>query len=190
MRVENFFVGLIRTNNLKRGHLYRRYIAADWGLPRNLDAAFTWTNGKTYFFKRSLYWRYSNQTQDEGYPKLISKGFDGIPDNIDAAFVWSGNGKIYFFKGSDYWRFDPDQSPPVRSSYPRPISNWNGLPDNLDAALLYRNGFSYFFKGNDYWRFNDRAFAVNIFIDFYGLCLSSFRTSFINILFILCPFTY
>ena len=104
--------------------------------------------------------------------------------------MWSGNGKIYFFKGSDYWRFDPDQSPPVRSSYPRPISNWNGLPDNLDAALLYRNGFSYFFKGNDYWRFNDRAFAVNIFIDFYGLRLFSLRTSFINILFILCPFTY
>ena len=22
-----------------------------WGLPNNLDAAFTWTNGKTYFFK-------------------------------------------------------------------------------------------------------------------------------------------
>ena len=143
---------------------YPRSISADWdGLPGNLDAAFTWTNGKTYFFKRSLYWRYSNQTQDEGYPKLISKGFDGIPDNIDAAFVWSGNGKIYFFKGSDYWRFDPDQSPPVRSSYPRPISNWNGLPDNLDAALLYRNGFSYFFKGNDYWRFNDRAFAVTYY---------------------------
>jgi matrix metalloproteinase-14 (membrane-inserted) len=35
---------------------------------------------------------------DEGYPKSIRSGFDGIPSFVDAAFVWSGNGKIYFFK--------------------------------------------------------------------------------------------
>ena len=83
-------------------------------------------------------------------------GAFSVVTNLRICFGWN-------FLKHYYWRFDPDQSPPVRSSYPRPISNWNGLPDNLDAALLYRNGFSYFFKGNDYWRFNDRAFAVNIY---------------------------
>lgn len=39
-------------------------------------------------------------TRDTGYPKMISKGFAGVPNNVDAAFVWSGNGKIYFFKVS------------------------------------------------------------------------------------------
>ena len=91
---------------------------------------------------------------------MISKGFDGIPDDLDAAFVWSGNGKIYFFKGREYWRFDPDQRPPVRSSYPRPISNWEGIPDNIDDALQYQNGFTYFFKKGDYYRFDDRTFQV------------------------------
>ena len=125
-----------------------------------IDASFTWNNGKSYFFKGNKYWRFTNGKSDKDYPKLISKGFDGIPDNLDAAFVWSGNGKIYFFKGREYWRFDPDQRPPVRSSYPRPISNWEGIPDNIDDALQYQNGFTYFFKKGDYYRFDDRTFQV------------------------------
>lgn len=50
------------------------------------------------FSQGGEYWRFSDLSVDSGYPKKISKGFSGIPDNIDAAFVWSGNGKIYFFK--------------------------------------------------------------------------------------------
>ena len=29
----------------------------------------------------------------------IRDGFPGVPDNLDAAFVWSGNGRIYVIKG-------------------------------------------------------------------------------------------
>lgn len=36
----------------------------------------------------------------QGYPKSISKGFKGIPNNIDAAFVFKGN--LYFFKGKTH----------------------------------------------------------------------------------------
>jgi len=141
---------------------YPKYISGFWSnLPPNIDASFTWTNGKTYFFKGSQYWRYTNNSPDPDYPKDIAKGFDGIPDNIDAAFVWSGNGKIYFFKGSKYWRFDPDQRPPVKSSYPRPIANWEGIPDDVDDALQYTNGYTYFFKKGSYWRFDDRAFRID-----------------------------
>merc|ERR1712038_1790072 len=89
------------------------------GLPGKIDASFTWTNGKSFFFKDKKYWRFTNGEMDPSYPRLIKKGFDGIPDSVDAAFVWSGNGKIYFFKGAQYWRFDPDKRPPVSPGYPK-----------------------------------------------------------------------
>lgn len=142
---------------------YPRLISRDWeGLPNNVDAAFTWTNGKTYFFKDSEYWRFTNRELDSGYPKEISSGFEGIPDNIDAAFVWTGNEKIYFFKGSRYYKFDPEKKPPVSSAYPKPISNWEGIPDRIDDALRYSNGYTYFFKDGRYWRFDDTKFKVMI----------------------------
>ena len=55
----------------------------------------------------SRYWKFTNRQPAAGYPKSISEGFPGVPDNVDAAFVWGGNNKIYFFKGSQYWKFDP-----------------------------------------------------------------------------------
>ena len=34
---------------------------SDWtNIPHNVDAAFTWRNGKTYFFKSGEYWRYAD----------------------------------------------------------------------------------------------------------------------------------
>ncbi|XP_044752537.1 matrix metalloproteinase-14 isoform X2 [Coccinella septempunctata] len=141
---------------------YPKPISSNWpGLPGNIDAAFTYKNGKTYFFKGSKYWRYVGSKMDGAYPKEISAGFTGIPDNIDTAVVWSGNGKIYFYKGTKFWRFDPSARPPVKSVYPKPISNWEGLPDNLDAGFQWSNGYTYFFKDNGYYRFNDKAFAVD-----------------------------
>lgn len=142
---------------------YPKIISEGWpGLSGDIDAAFTYKNGKTYFFKGSDYWRFTDRVMDADFPKKIADGFTGIPDNLDAAFVWGGNGKIYFYKGSKFWRFDPLKRPPVKSTYPKPVSNWEGLPNNLDAALQYTNGYTYFFKGDKYYRFNDRTFSVSL----------------------------
>ena len=43
----------------------------------------------------------------------------------------------------------------------RPIANWEGIPDDVDDALQYDNGYTYFFKKGEYYRFNDRYFKVN-----------------------------
>ncbi|XP_030377643.1 stromelysin-3 isoform X2 [Scaptodrosophila lebanonensis] len=150
----------LTTDSVEEG--YPQLISKGWpGLPSNIDAAFTYKNGKTYFFKGTQYWRYQGRQMDGVYPKEISEGFTGIPDHLDAAMVWGGNGKIYFFKGSKFWRFDPAKRPPVKASYPKPISNWEGVPNNLDAALKYTNGYTYFFKGDKYYRFHDARFAVD-----------------------------
>ena len=49
--------------------------------------------------------------------------------------MWSGNDKIYFFKGAKYWRFDPEARPPVEQGYPRPLSNWDGIPGEQGANI-------------------------------------------------------
>ena len=65
------------------------------------------------------YWKFNNKEPVPGYPKDIGDNFEGVPNNVDAAFVWSGNGKMYFFKNNQYWKFDPSRKPPVRDVYPR-----------------------------------------------------------------------
>lgn len=146
-------------------------ISEGWpGLPSNIDAAFTYKNGKTYFFKGSKYWRYNGGTVDGDYPKKISGGFAGIPNNIDAAFVWGKQSRIYFFKGSRYWLFDPFKRPPVKSNFPKPISDWKGIPEGINAAFQGSNEFTYFFKGEDVFRFNDSTFSVSfkVFLKKFG----------------------
>ncbi len=63
-------------------------------------------------------------------------------------------------KGSKYYKFDPEKKPPVPRSYPKSVSNWEGIPNNIDDALKYSNGYTYFFKGGKYWRFDDSRFTV------------------------------
>jgi len=93
---------------------------------------------------------------DSGYPKQLEKGFPG-PTNLDAALLWPPlffSSELYFFKGSKYWKY-PDMSP-------RPMSNWGGLPDNLDAAMQYSNGKSYFFKRSKYYLYNVTADSASL----------------------------
>ncbi|XP_028322762.1 vitronectin b [Gouania willdenowi] len=97
---------------------YPKLIQDVWGIPGPVSAAFTRINcqGKTYIFKGNKYWRFDGDMLDKDYPRDISVGFDGIPDDIDAAFAvpaasHRGNEKVYFFKGDKYYQYEFKHQP-------------------------------------------------------------------------------
>ena len=108
------------------------------------------------------YWEYGyHHSIDSFYlvPGARNISDYGLPPelhNMDAAFVWSGNGRTYFFKGGKYWGYRR-RGGGIDSGYPKRISVWRGIPNDIDAAFKWQgNGRTYFFKGKDYYRFNDR----------------------------------
>lgn len=100
---------------------YPKLIEEVWGIEGPIDAAFTRINcqGKSYIFKGSQYWRFEDGVLDSNFPRNISYGFKGIPDNIDAAFAlpaqnYFSSERVYFFKGKHYWSYDFDKQPSRR----------------------------------------------------------------------------
>lgn len=97
---------------------YPKLIRDVWGIEGPIDAAFTRINcqGKTYIFKGSQYWRFEDGVLDPDYPRNISEGFSGIPDDVDAALAlpahsYSGRERVYFFKGKQYWEYQFQNQP-------------------------------------------------------------------------------
>uniref|UniRef100_A0A8C2JJN0 Vitronectin n=1 Tax=Cyprinus carpio TaxID=7962 RepID=A0A8C2JJN0_CYPCA len=97
---------------------YPKLIRDVWGIEGPIDAAFTRFNcqGKTYLFKGSQYWRFEDGVLEPEFPRNISDGFKGIPDDVDAALAlpahsYNGRERVYFFKGNHYWEYVFQQQP-------------------------------------------------------------------------------
>ncbi|XP_067156633.1 proteoglycan 4 isoform X1 [Apteryx mantelli] len=81
-----------------------RRIADGWGIPSPIDTVFSRCNcdGKTFFIKNSLYWRFTDGVMDKGYPKALARGFAGLSGKIIAALpVARHNNRpesVYFIK--------------------------------------------------------------------------------------------
>ncbi|XP_058932459.1 proteoglycan 4 isoform X5 [Kogia breviceps] len=95
-----------------------RRITEVWGIPSPIDTVFTRCNceGKTFFFKDSQYWRFTNDIKDAGYPKLIPKGFGGLNGKIVAALsiakYKNRPESVYFFKrGGSIQQYTYKQEP-------------------------------------------------------------------------------
>lgn len=130
------------------------------GLPPSINAAYERSDGKFVFFKGDKYWVFSEAKMDEGYPKTFELG-TGLPrDKLDAAVFYTPTGNTYFFRGTKYYRFN-EKSRTVDLDYPKPISMWTGVPDNIKGAIMSEDGaHTYFYKANKYWKFNNQQLKV------------------------------
>lgn len=97
--------------------------------------------GQIYFFKGNECVRFSKVSAgvDEGYPKLISEEWLGLPqdfqDGIDAALTDKDN-KTYLFKGTRYACFEHVHGS-MYSSYPRDINDtWIPFPKTIGYNYL------------------------------------------------------
>ncbi|XP_002721290.3 matrix metalloproteinase-21 [Oryctolagus cuniculus] len=159
-----------RNNRTRYGDPAR--ILAGWrGIPaQGIDAfvhVWTWRRDERYFFKGHHYWSYDSgqdqalaaDQQGKRYPKLISRGFPGIPSPLDTAFYDRRQQLIFFFKGSLVFAFDVNRNQ-VPSSYP--VALTKAFPAvaphshpvrRIDAAYYsYAHGSLFFFKGSAYWK--------------------------------------
>jgi hypothetical protein len=105
------------------------------------------------------YWKLAADGPLDGYPKLISNRWPGLPDNVDAAAAHP-RGTIYFFKDDKTWAYRGLF--PLRG-YPKLISvDWKGIPNNVDAAMYYEQSTFFFFKGKSVHRvYLSQCFHLN-----------------------------
>lgn len=136
--------------NLNETNPPPRKISAKWPkLPPNVDAAITYRDQKTYFFKGNQYWKYDKRELEEHYPKEIAVGFPGVPLHMDAILL-SPTAGFHAFKGTQYWFYDTRKLKPVERHFPKPIRELMGFPARLDAALLLGER-RYIFSGLRYF---------------------------------------
>ncbi|XP_049646645.1 stromelysin-3 [Suncus etruscus] len=145
------FVWRLRKGQLQPG--YPALASRHWqGLPSPVDAAFEDAQGYIWFFQGAQYWVYDGEKPVQGPSPLSDLGLPESP--IHAALVWgTEKNKIYFFRGGDYWRFHLNTRH-VDSPEPRRVTDWRGVPAEIDAAFQDANGYAYFLRGRLYWKFD------------------------------------
>uniref|UniRef100_A0A669ED72 Matrix metallopeptidase 14b (membrane-inserted) n=1 Tax=Oreochromis niloticus TaxID=8128 RepID=A0A669ED72_ORENI len=150
----------VRNNHVLDG--YPMPIGHFWrGLPTHINAAFEREDGKFAFFKGDRYWVFTESILDSGYPRSLKEMGTGLPkDRIDAALYYTPTGQTYFFRGNNYYRFN-EASQTVDDGYPKSISVWQGVPDNIKSAFMSKDqAYTYFYKANKYWKFNNQVMRV------------------------------
>uniref|UniRef100_H2ZQ62 Fibronectin type-II domain-containing protein n=1 Tax=Ciona savignyi TaxID=51511 RepID=H2ZQ62_CIOSA len=131
-------------------------ISSQWpDLPSSIDAVYQKPNdGPLVFFKGSKYWMFNGARIMEGYPKHVSTL--GLPSTgnfkMDAALNWRRSKRrrrTYFFVKNQFYRYNEEKGKMDRG-YPKPMSVWRGVPNNIDAAMEdpTRSRYSMFLKGN------------------------------------------
>ncbi|XP_054851827.1 stromelysin-3-like [Eublepharis macularius] len=148
---KSYYVWRLRNGKLQAG--YPALASRHWqGIPSSVDAVFEDSLGNIWFFQGSQYWIYEGERLISGPLPITRLGLSASP--VQAALLWgTEKNKIYFFKGGSYWRFSPNTNQ-VDNISPRRMTDWRGVPQEIDAAFQDEFGFAYFLKGQQYWKFD------------------------------------
>ena len=65
-----------------------------WGVPSNIEGAFLHSNGKTYFFKNGVYWKFNDEWKsvdmaDPKFPRDTKKWWFGCDKENDPVSIFS-----------------------------------------------------------------------------------------------------
>ena len=77
-----------------------KYILSFQNIRFNMQKNIFYKNESRILYSGSNFWKITNRSIADGYPKSISSSWPGLPDDIDAAFTWPDHGYTYFFKGT------------------------------------------------------------------------------------------
>lgn len=112
-------------------------------------------DGNIVFFIGDHYYVHDGNQLIEGSPRpLTDLGLDPDITEVTAAFYWPRALKTYFFTRRGYFRYN-EETRQMDPKYPKPMSKWNGIPEDIDSVFTWNDGQSYFLKGREYWRYDN-----------------------------------
>ncbi|XP_061181364.1 matrix metalloproteinase-19-like [Saccostrea echinata] len=123
------------------------------GVPGDADAAsFYKETGMQYFFKGKEVWKFHEHRIAAGFPKTVKMhSVFETPRASVSVTLWHST-RLFLFGSHTYWEWNP-RTDDTRTTKPKPTyRHWRGLPDNIDAALQWRDRYVYFFKDEKYYK--------------------------------------
>ncbi|XP_061625132.1 stromelysin-3 isoform X2 [Phyllopteryx taeniolatus] len=166
------YVWRIRDGHLESG--YPALASRHWrGIPNNVDAAFEDKAGNIWFFQGDSYWVFDAEMQVQGPKSVRALGLSET--GIRAALRWGHDPDFdtYLFGSGSYWRFSPRHNR-LESPYSRAMSDWGGIPVDVDATFRDAYGYAHFIRGWQYWKFDPvgmnslEGYPRYVGVDFFG----------------------
>ncbi|XP_062535381.1 matrix metalloproteinase-19-like [Armigeres subalbatus] len=115
-----------------------------------IDTILNDAQGRTYVLAGDYYY-----DLDERNPqgRQISSKWPKLPGGMDVAFMYRNN-KTFFFKRNRVWVYANNQ---LEAGYPKPIrDDFPGLPNNLSAVFVTKQGSLLAIRKKQYWFYNPR----------------------------------
>merc|ERR1711868_246979 len=117
------------------------------------DTILTMKNDETYVFKDNNYWKLTEDSVAEGYPRNIARDWSGLPSNLDAAFDWTKVSPKRFLmdsrafqrmltlllSGAEMTRFISSRDQITLNLTLKRIPRWmRAIPDQCQTGMVYQ----------------------------------------------------